>query len=268
MSDAREFFTCPGGLWLRDPVLNGCTEDAIAIFKTICESSNAEWRIEVSPTNHAFSVRQCFKDPERFRRWSEQRIRPALDQLRARGLISLATANDREWLEVIDRLTYCKGHKAQKALDPPKQAALPMDTGPTLFALPSAEDAPRARIPLRGEKKENRRDESPARAAAPAARVPVPVNRSDRGGDGERFARSEEDCSDEAWPMISQAVGLVELTQRGALWLHRLKQDRMALFEAASDYHALNPSEKSAVKNRGAWMTERYEHHARAKATA
>jgi hypothetical protein len=84
---AREFLTVPGGLWRRDPVLNGCREDSIAVFKIIAEASDAEWRIEVSPKAHAFSVRQCILHPERFRRWSEERIDRALAELRARGCL-------------------------------------------------------------------------------------------------------------------------------------------------------------------------------------
>lgn len=161
MSDARPFITVPGSLWLRDPVLNGCSEDAIAMFHIIAESSDRDWRIEVSPENHAFSVRQCIRDPKRFRRWSEERINRCLAELRARGCLGFATANDREWLEVPDRLTYCKGHRPERALAPPVQEELrTAPAEPTLFSLP----APHIGMRVDGEQKESSRTprEAPA----------------------------------------------------------------------------------------------------------
>lgn len=163
MSDARPYHTVPGPVWRRDPSLNGCREDSIAVFHIIAEASDRDWKIEVSPKNHAFSVRQCFSDPERFRRWSEERIDRAIAELRARGCLLLATSNDRDYLEIPDRLAYCKGHKKQNENLPLTQIPLPIEESMPLFALPAP------RIPLRVEKEEDQSSTYPApKPPAPA----------------------------------------------------------------------------------------------------
>ena len=220
----RPFFTCPGAVWLRDPVLNGCTEDAIAIFKIICEASNRDWRIEVSPSNHAFSVRQSIKDPRRFRRWSEERINRSLGELRARGCLLLATAHDREWLEVPDRLAYCKGHKAEAALGPPIQMPLAIaNLEPDLFVVPD--------IPMRAEQKESTAPESARRPSANA-----PENRARSSGEGTSFARStEEIAKTKLGRRLAKFIGPTQMVSEsqhsGAEWLRILREESACLEE-------------------------------------
>lgn len=127
----REFICVPVRKWKLNAVLQRSSEDAIAIFKEIAEETDAEWRMQVVAGQHAFSVRQCFKVPERFRRWTEQRIDRALGELRARGCLELASANDREWLQIPEQLQYRKGHREASALVPLVQPELMM--GPMLF---------------------------------------------------------------------------------------------------------------------------------------
>jgi hypothetical protein len=218
----RPFYTCPGAVWLRDPVLNGCSEDAIAIFKIVCEASNRDWRIEVSPVNHAFSVRQCIKDPNRFRRWSEERINRSLGELRARGCLFLATSSDREWIEVPDRLAYCKGHKAEAALGPPVQMPLAIPKAePDLFVMPD--------IPVRAEKKESKAPES---AREPGA--PPNGNRALASGRETSFARSPEEFAQTALgrrlaKFIGPAQMVEEAKQSGAEWMRILREEGTAL---------------------------------------
>lgn len=217
----RPFYTCPGAVWLRDPVLNGCSEDAIAIFKIVCEASNRDWRIEVSPVNHAFSVRQCIKDPNRFRRWSEERINRGLGELRARGCLLLATALDREWLEVPDRLAYCKGHKAEAALGPPVQLplAIPKEE-PDLFAVPD--------IAMRVKQKESKAPESARDPSEPQG------NRALSSGKETSFARSPEEIAQtDLGRRLARFIGagqmVHEAKQSGAEWMRIIREESKAL---------------------------------------
>lgn len=235
---ARAFFTAPGEVWLRDAGLNGCTEDGIAIFQVICQSSDRDWRLEVSPDNHAFSVRQCLKAPNRFRRWSEERIHRALCELRARGCLLLATANGREWLEVADRLAYCKGHKKEHPLAPLAQVPLALKTPPDgtlpLFALPD--------IGVRAEGEKSKAPESRASEARGAALPPGGGNRdmrldSEKAGNPARFATPIEAITATTLgrrlnKFLGMAQMVTEAQRSGAEWLRILREEGPALEDA------------------------------------
>ncbi len=162
----RPFFTCPGGVWLRDAALQECTESAISLFEIVVKCTNSDWRIEVTG-DHAFAVRQCIRNKTRYRRWSEERIHTALAELRARGCLLLATANGREWLEVPDRLCYCKGHRPEAELRPARQMEMalpppePMLLPPPLSAMRGDKSKIRCDVPRGhdGTAKDNDDDE-------------------------------------------------------------------------------------------------------------
>lgn len=243
----RPYFTCPGGVWLRDPALNGCSEDSIALFKIVCEASNRDWRVEVSPVSHAFSVRQCIKDPNRFRRWSEERIDRCLAELRARGCLLLATANGREWIEVPDRLCYCKGHKPEAALGPPVQATLALTGEGPLFALPD--------IPVREEKKESIAPDS-ARHRQPESRTDGNRALSSGNESRERFARSLEEITvsklgQRLLLFIGPTQMALEARNSGAQWLRIIAEEASELerlLEQGERCHADMPNGKTRAK--------------------
>jgi hypothetical protein len=223
MSDARPFITAPCAVWRRDPALNGSREDSITLFKEIALASDREWRIEVSPEAHAFSVRQlCFLCPERFRRWSEDRIDRALAELRARGCLILATANDREWLEIPDRLAYCKGHRKQEPLRPLEQVplALAETSEASLFAL-----APPSHWNERREEQSRKEPNLPAREPRPGESVAVAIPKS-----GNRFAVSVEELNGSALgrragAFIGASQWLREAQASGREWLRVLRDE-------------------------------------------
>jgi hypothetical protein len=232
----RPFYTVPGGLWLRDPALNGCSEDAIAIFHIISESSNKDWRIEVSPVNHAFSVRQCIRDPTRFRRWSEERIDRCLAELRARGCLLLATANDREWLEVPDRLCYCKGHSPSRTssnqtggLDPPTQVNLPLPGEMGLLPDP-------AHWNERTSREEKNRTSTRSRSR-----------------DGRDALTREGEILRE----LEELLGLVEMRANGGEWRLRVRHNARAVLVAIEDMKQARPR-WSEIRNKAAWLYDRY----------
>ncbi len=246
--------------------------DAFLLFALIvAESHRAKpnYFLEIINGDAVHTVRRQVigKTDYLYQAWSPERITTALRHLDARGFTGRHSASGKEWLTVTEPYRHVplkqgKPPPRAAAHAPPEQPTLGLDGG--LAVLPSPAEA-RSRIRI---------EEKPESDSAPhAVRKSVPAresgNRLSGEGEGERFARTEEDNAASDWPMMMQAIGLVELNKWGELWLKRAKQNRAALFEAASDYHALNPSERAAVKNRGAWMTERFEHHARAtKATA
>jgi hypothetical protein len=252
----RPYFTCPGGVWLRDPALNGCQEDSIALFKIICEASNRDWRIEVSPVSHAFSVRQCIKDPNRFRRWSEERINRCLAELRARGCLLLATAHDREWIEVPDRLCYCKGHKPEAALGPPVQVPLALADEATLFALPD--------IGMRVEKKKSTAPESARELRKEAARESrTDGNRARSSGkeSEERFARPIEDITaTDLGKRLVRFIGPTQMVEEarksGARWL-QIIVERADEMENLLDQGERCRSEMPNGKTRAKFLTLR-----------
>ncbi len=67
-----------------------------------------------------------------------------------------------------------------------------------------------------------------------------------------KFRRGADDCDDSLWRELCAALGRVEMTRCGALWLSRFKLCRDALSAALSDWKALRP------ETRKHWTAARY----------
>ena len=255
----RPFITVPCDAWLRDAALNGCAEDAISLFKVIAENTDRDWRLRVAAGNHAFSVRQCFKDPDRFRRWSEERIDRCLAELRARGCLLLATANDREWLEIADRLCYCKGHVPERALAPPEQLPLRMESEPQLFALPTPRNG------LREEKRKRKEDESarkPVATSSPPAPQKLHDSETRAVSAGKTRPGSVEDETLDAVQALHEDHGLREacdFSMNRRLWVTYLNEDPVALREAVGNLRNKIASGLKPKTRLAAWLTDEFQ---------
>lgn len=280
-------FICTPSEWITHSVLNGISDDAELLFRRLAQCTDAKWRFPFDYHNVEHSVRTAVFAPQRrFRAWNPDRIRRALGELTAAGMLTRLCQHDRHWFEIADAMRYVKGRDPLGIESPPVQAELP-EMG-TLFAMPPPDPFGRAQAPPpravpsahsaqngsgfpRGspengvrEEPESKKENDPESARATRDAKPPPARdsgfRSDAAGkDSGRFARDANAVPhDPLWESLCRTLGLIEMKQNGALWITRYKLCRDALAVALSDFQGMKP-ENRAKYNAAAYVTTAFE---------
>jgi hypothetical protein len=78
-------------------------------------------------------------------------------------------------------------------------------------------------------------------------------------------------CDEETFlSSLSKIVGEFEIKSKGGLWRFLFRQDRRAMSYAFEDWKLLTPDQRREIKNRPAWLTDRFKraHYELAKKSA
>jgi|694.fasta_scaffold01691_59 hypothetical protein len=250
-------FICTPSAWISDPVLNGLSDDSEALFRRLCSCTDARWRFALDPSQPEHTIRTaCFAPQRRFRAWNPNRIRAALNELTASGMLIRHFQGHRHWIEVAEMMRYEKGRDPFGVEPPAQQVDLP-NLGPSLFAMPSPEpsrvvraapervearkvDAPlreRAAIGMRVEKEEEENNSS--NRARPQAAGNAETNDDDERGvvelEGELRAMGVNiESEDRNWRRRCERMGWSLDDESWRRWLSQALKRRPRVKKAPS----------------------------------
>jgi hypothetical protein len=242
-------FLCTPWIWLTDSALNSISEEAELLFRRLAQNVDKHWRLAVDEHDPAQTIRcRCFEPMKRFRQWSTPRIDRCLGELLASGCVQRLSTDGRFWLQVAERLRYVKGHDPTAMPAPPEQAELIMAT-PLLLPDPGGGNGKRERV-------EQRRSE---RVHDPEVRSKQPAKVTGSLDPPRLLAL---DAEEGLLAEISICFGMREVVANGGMWRTRMRSSEVslrAIRNAIEDYKVRTPEQRAAIKNRGAWATDRYE---------
>ena len=66
-------------------------------------------------------------------------------------------------------------------------------------------------------------------------------------------------CEEDLLDSIRSIVGDTEWQRNGGLWRLRERENPRALYHAIEDWKLRTPDQQRAIKNRGAWLTDRFQ---------